>query len=202
MASDVGIVLSHWLNPDGSLSDETRERVDKSIELWKSGEIDYIIMTGDHKLRGQNFKFSLSDAMKRYAVEHGVDEKRVIEEDVSLETVGNILFSSYGIVSPRNWKKLKIITHEYQMGRAKEIAEIVFGNNCSLEYSSVDSGNLEDPSKSIEIFRNTYRGIEKGDNESMLERTLQKHGIYNAEPEFFKDRLENLRDGQRVLSKD
>ena len=43
MKYDVGIILSHWLKEDGSLSDETRERVDLGIDLLERGVVGGLV---------------------------------------------------------------------------------------------------------------------------------------------------------------
>jgi len=200
MKYDAGIVLAHWLTPDGSLSDELRERVDRGIELWKEKKLGYLIMTGDHKLRGQKFLFSLSEAMKKYAVQKGVKAEKIIEQNIDLETVGNLLFSKYGIIEPRGWKKLVIIPPDYHVPRARELADFIFGEGYSLDYSPVDSGGLEDSSNSITLFREMVKGIKPGDTKGILERVFERHGRYNVEPDFFRSRLEKLRKEQMALA--
>jgi vancomycin permeability regulator SanA len=200
MVSDVGIILAHELKEDNSLSKVTRERVERGVALWKEGTIRYLIMTGDHHLKGQRYGTSLAKAMKNYAVKQGVNAESIIEEDVDLDTVGNLLFSKIGVVDPRGWKCVLVITHNYHGPRVKEIAHKVFGDGYSLDYSLVNSGGLEDEDTSMELFRETFSGIENGDSNTILERLFGKHGIYNSDPGFFRKRLDELAEQQSNLS--
>jgi len=192
MKYDVGIILSHWLKEDGSLSDETRERVDLGIDLLERGVVGGLVMTGDHKERGRQFKYKLCTAMKNYAVSWGVDPKAIFEEDVSLETVGNLFFSKIGIIKPMGYSNVAIVSHDHHITRSREIAQVMYGTDYKLGFFGVESLGKVDVSN-LDAFRKTFEGVRPGDDEAILKVILEKHGVYNKEPDYFRERLKELR---------
>lgn len=64
----VALVLGALVHPNGHLSSTLRDRVDKSIELYKAGKVEKLLMSGDNRFTHYNEP----DRMKEYAIAHGV----------------------------------------------------------------------------------------------------------------------------------
>ncbi len=82
-AADCVIVLGCQVKNDGRPSGMLKDRLDRGIELYKSGAASKIIMSGDH---GQK-EYDEVNTMKQYAVDAGVPS-----EDIFMDHAG---FSTY-----------------------------------------------------------------------------------------------------------
>lgn len=206
MKYDVGIVLAQELVENNGLyklSGQTKSRTDLGIKSYKSGQVKKLIMSGGHENFGKNYKISLAEVMKQYAVEQGVPEKDILKEDLSLETAGQLIFCKTGIIKPKNWESVLIISNEWHLERVRKEAEFIFGEDYSLDYQ----GSLwfqtkrtpKQEQKSYETFLHTFQGINPGDNQTILNRLFEKHPSYNKNPKDFKTRLEKLMDASKQL---
>lgn len=191
----VGLVLAHELeNENGEvvLSKRTQQRTDKGIDLFKSGLVDKLIMSGDYEKR---YGISLAKAMKNYAIKKGVRENRIIEEDISLETVGELIFTKLGILNPRNWKDIVIITGKDHSFRVREEARYLL-KDFNIEYGAVNEESfdeIEKQRKSLEAFKKTFGEVDFENDYQILDALLSKHPYYNKNPEYFRSKLANLK---------
>ncbi len=94
-----------------------RSRIDKGIEVYKNNPGSRLIFSGG---QGEDEVVSESEAMSRYAVEAGVDEKDIIKEDKSRNTEENIRFSSGLMESTDSF--FAVVTNSYHVMRALMIA--------------------------------------------------------------------------------
>ncbi|MBO4870265.1 MAG: YdcF family protein [Clostridia bacterium] len=93
---DFVIILGCGLRKDGTPTPLLAGRVDRAIAFAEKQEktsgkrITFITSGG----KGDDEHVSESASMKRYMLEHGVPEDRIIEEDQSVDTVQNMRFSN------------------------------------------------------------------------------------------------------------
>jgi uncharacterized SAM-binding protein YcdF (DUF218 family) len=84
---EAAVVLFSDFGPYGGLDDESLRRLNFVLDLHRSGHAPIIICSGgarpSRNMHGSAF-------MKRYLVERGIDEARVIEENRSNHTLGNL----------------------------------------------------------------------------------------------------------------
>jgi len=84
---EAAVVLFSDFGPYGGLDDEALRRLNFVLGLHRSGHALVIICSGgarpSRNLHGSAF-------MKRYLVEHGIEESQVIEENRSNHTIGNL----------------------------------------------------------------------------------------------------------------
>ena len=85
------LILGHRLNDDGTISEILKRRLDKSIELLQNICIDKIICSGGTPCK--KAKISEAKRMSEYLINHNIDKKLLIEEDKSLNTIMNIIYS-------------------------------------------------------------------------------------------------------------
>ena len=112
-------VCGYVLNKDGTIHPVLKNRLDKALELAFKNPTAILLLSGGAV---QN-KYNEAYEMKRYLVERGVDEDRLVALDKAKDTVGNIIefteyiqsghFDSMCIVTskvhlPRAWMTLKI----------------------------------------------------------------------------------------------
>ena len=83
--ADCILVLGCGLHDDGTPGRMLTRRLDTAIELYKLGKAPKLLMSGDH---GRN-NYDEVNAMKRYAVEHGIPP-----EDVFMDHAGFCTYDS------------------------------------------------------------------------------------------------------------
>jgi vancomycin permeability regulator SanA len=106
---EIALVFGGGMSSETVLSDMQEDRVKVAIDLYKAGKIEKMIMTGDNGAR----RFDEVTYMKKYAVDHGVDE-----EDVSLDPNGyNTYTSCYRAGKERNLKNIVAISQEFHLSR-------------------------------------------------------------------------------------
>lgn len=98
-------------------------RIDRGIQLWKRQKQEcYLVMSGG---QGADEVISEAEAMKRYAVKQGIDEKWIILEDQSTNTEEN-LRNSYQLLSQMEGnlleKPVAIVTNYFHIFRAMILA--------------------------------------------------------------------------------
>ena len=104
-------------------------RLDAALEYLEKNEEAYCIVSGG---QGKDEILPESTVMKRYLINHGIDEKRIIEENKSSSTRENLKFS-YEIIKVRSLpRKIAIITNEFHEYRSGKIAK-----SLSLEYAAI-----------------------------------------------------------------
>ncbi len=80
--STVAIVLGAKVYPDASLSAMLADRVDTGIDLYESGKVKKLLMSGDHGRKG----YDEVNAMRARAVERGVPENDIFTDHAGFST--------------------------------------------------------------------------------------------------------------------
>lgn len=99
------------------------KRLDKAVEYHEKNTEAMIIVSGG---QGPQEDISEALAMKRYLVDKGVPEEKIIMEDKSTSTIENFKFS-YDIMFEKNLPShysVVFVTNAYHVYRASEYAEV------------------------------------------------------------------------------
>lgn len=99
-----------------------RQRLDESLDFIKKNPDTKIVLSGG---MGPGETITEAEAMKRYLVERGVDEKLIIKEEKSTDTKENLKFTKELLKKINGKEKAKIclITNNFHMFRAKLLAK-------------------------------------------------------------------------------
>ena len=111
---DCILVLGCKVKDNGVPSDMLADRLRRGVELYDLGAATKLLMTGDH---GQE-NYDEVDAMKQYAVDHGISSKDVFMDHAGFSTYE----SMYRARDIFQAKKIIIVTQEYHLYRAIYIA--------------------------------------------------------------------------------
>ena len=120
---DYIIVLGCGLNTDGTPTPLLRGRIDKALDFYSrqkcSGgkELTFITSGG----QGDDEVISESESMKRYLIEKGITEDRIIKEDRSTNTYENMMFSKELI---EKGSKVAFSTTNYHVFRSGIFAQM------------------------------------------------------------------------------
>ncbi|QUW22045.1 YdcF family protein [Sporosarcina sp. Marseille-Q4063] len=93
-------------------------RLDAALDYAQQYPHVYLILSGG---QGAGEHISEAEAMKRFLIENGIQEERLFLEDMSTSTYENLLYSIEKI--PDSIEEITIITSDYHLARAKNIAE-------------------------------------------------------------------------------
>lgn len=108
------IVLGFPATDDGQPTPLMKHRLDKALKIIASRDVGTVIVTGGAV---QN-RFSEASVMKKYLVNKGVPEAKIIVEDQAKSTFGNA-YESRKILKKYNLENPIIVTSEEHQARAK-----------------------------------------------------------------------------------
>ncbi len=114
--NDYAIILGAKVNGE-TPSLALRYRLEAALEYAREYPHVKLILSGG---QGDDEYISEAEAMRRYLVENGIDEERLLLESASTSTYENILLSKE--LLPPSIRKATIITSDFHLARAKSIA--------------------------------------------------------------------------------
>ena len=109
------IVLGAGVNPDGSLSPMLRYRMEKVLEVWKTGAAKSIFVSGDHRIG----EYDEVDHMVEYLIVNGVPEEAIWFDYNGFSTYE----SMYRVAEVYNIRHAIVITQQYHLYRALYIGK-------------------------------------------------------------------------------
>lgn len=182
---DAIIVVGSYINLDGSLKEDVRLRVERALDLYFLCRSDTLLMSGRCGTHDKDAVMTEAEAMKKYAVERGFLEEIILEEENSLDTIGQVYFIKRDFVLPRNWRRFIMVSSSFHVDRVKAISDFIFGGGYDITHDFVvsdlsgDSNIVSHERKKLEIFYELFRGIDPGDDDAITERLFSKHELYN-----------------------
>jgi uncharacterized SAM-binding protein YcdF (DUF218 family) len=121
---EAGTVLGAAVWGGNRPSPVLRERINKGYELYSSGIIRNIILTGG----GSPGEMTEADVSKKELLKKGVSEKNIIIENKSNSTLEQITYLNNNYYKKNNWKETVIISDNFHLLRTKQICKF-FGIN-------------------------------------------------------------------------
>lgn len=112
---DCILVLGCLVHASGEPSDMLEDRLRRSVELFKAGAGEKLLMSGDH---GQ-VTYNEVQSMKQYAIDQGIDSSDIFMDHAGFSTYESL----YRAKEVFQAKKILIVTQEYHLYRALYIAE-------------------------------------------------------------------------------
>ena len=112
---DCVLILGAGLKPDGTPNKMLQERLDKGIELYKSGIAKKLLLSGDN---GQ-VEYDEVNAMKTYVIDAGIPPEVIFLDHAGFSTYESV----YRARDIFQVNKLIIITQKYHLFRALYIAK-------------------------------------------------------------------------------
>lgn len=111
-ARQTAIVFGAQVLPGGQLSVALANRVDAAIALYRAGKVRQLLMTGDNR----EDNYDEPDAMRAYAIAHGVPERAILTDAAGLRTYDSCYRarSVFGIAPD----EAIVVTQAYHLPRA------------------------------------------------------------------------------------
>lgn len=115
--ADYVIILGAQWRQEGP-SEVLRRRLDKAIEYLNENPDTQVIVSGG---QGRNEPVSEAAGMRKYLVDAGIYDERILLEDTSTNTFQNLVFSGR-LLDPEN-DRVIIVTNNFHVFRAVRIAD-------------------------------------------------------------------------------
>lgn len=100
-------------------SKQLLSRLDTALEYCEKNKDGKIIVSGG---QGNGERITEAEAMRRYLVQHGIDDERIIKEEKSTSTVENFVFSNRLLDGGFSSHSVAFVTSDYHVYRADSIA--------------------------------------------------------------------------------
>ncbi|NLM73873.1 MAG: YdcF family protein [Clostridiaceae bacterium] len=118
---DTVIVLGCGIWPDGRPTQSLSSRLDRALSYYEENPHVNIIVSGG---QGPNEPFPEALTMKKYLIDRGVSEEKIIVEDKSTSTRENFEFSRALMDEPGNEIiKVVFVTNEFHVFRSRILAK-------------------------------------------------------------------------------
>lgn len=179
--ADVIIVPGRGVYPDGSLYDDPKSRIRKSVELFNHTKADKILMSGGFSFHSENTTgVSEADSMKAYAVSLGVNPEHIFTETKSTHTLANAYFCKKIFCEPNKWKSIIVVASADHMPRVTYVFNKVFGKEYSIEYQTSPqvistityAKQMVHELRSMQLTKKRLKDIEDGDDRSIRKAVL------------------------------
>lgn len=153
---DCAVVCGYPAEADGSPSRILKTRVERAAELWKTGRVRFLILSGG----AVGNEFVEAEVMKAYAKELGVDPDVIRVESQAVSTYHNLKYASE-IMKKEGWQDCAVVTNRWHLRKADHYAR-KFG----LEHVMCPAADGESRRKAVwrwictnvHMYVNYYRG--------------------------------------------
>jgi len=115
--ADAGVVLGAAVWGGNRPSPVLRERINKGFELYKTGIIKYIVLTGG----GSPGEMTEAEVGKNELIKRGVNKKNIFIENKSNSTLEQITYINQNLYKKNNWNNIILITDNFHLMRSSQI---------------------------------------------------------------------------------
>lgn len=123
MVADLLIIPGGGLLADGNLPPWTVARLNAALAIRSREPILTLSAGSPHK---PGNAISEAKAATAYLLNRGVPRVALLEENLSLDTIGNALFARLLHTIPRGYRRLRVITSEFHLARTQSCFDWVF----------------------------------------------------------------------------
>lgn len=150
-------------------------RVPMAVEAYKAGRASKLILCGGKLRDFPDGKYSEAEHMRQAALELGVDEEDIILENLSQNTVENILFALVELQRAfclNNVHKVLLVTTTYHMRRSLAIARYLLPGHIAIIPCPANDNNTR-----RENWMNTPVGTKRAKEEAMKIVSYINNGV-------------------------
>jgi uncharacterized SAM-binding protein YcdF (DUF218 family) len=138
--SDALVVLGRGTDPDGSLPQLAKQRVERAAELFAWEVAPRIIFSGRCSLMTESAPVCTEGAaMADYAVTLGLPRKALLVEEESRDTIGNAYFVLRRYLEPNDWNSIRVVTSDFHIQRTAWVFQKVLGLGYDVSFSPAPS---------------------------------------------------------------
>lgn len=138
--ADALVVLGRGTDPDGSLPQLAKQRVERAAELFAWQTAPRIIFSGRCSLMTDDIPpVTEARAMADYAIELGLPPEALLVEEKSRDTIGNAYFVLRDHLEPNDWTSVRVVTSDFHIQRAAWVFQKVLGVGYDVSFSAAPS---------------------------------------------------------------
>lgn len=126
--SDCIVVLGAHVWMDGRMSNALTYRCEAALDAWQKGLAPVLIVCG---AKGRDEPATEASVMRRWMIERGVPEDKVIADETSANTEAN-LRNAKAIMAGRGFRTCAVCTSDYHLRRALWLARDVGLDACGI----------------------------------------------------------------------
>ncbi len=132
---DVALVLGAGVSPDGTPSDYLRARLDLGYELYRTGKVRAVLVSGDNGEKHYNEP----DVMRDYLIARGVPATQVVADYAGFDTYASCVRADkiFGVTS------MIVVTQSYHLPRALTICKTIGIDAVGVGDDTVRAASLE-----------------------------------------------------------
>ena len=174
------------LNPDGTLKDTAKIRLDEARSLYAQRIVDNLIVCGSHsyKFDGQPI-VTEAGAYAAYLRTINVPGNKIFKENDSRDSLGNFLFTKTKILMTHGWRSVLVIpTYNQSPERRGYLLQKVLGNEYLWDIirvgESKEPENLAREAKSLLMTKEINDKYADGDHGAIYKGLLETHPGYGG----------------------
>jgi len=114
-STQTALVLGAQVKPDGEMSLMLSDRVEQAAELWHSGKVERVLVSGDHG----DWRYDEPDTMRMALQRAGVPARVIFEDHAGFDTWSSVVRAKEVF----NVRDAVIITQGFHMSRALFLAD-------------------------------------------------------------------------------
>jgi uncharacterized SAM-binding protein YcdF (DUF218 family) len=138
--SDALVVLGRGADPDGSLPQLAKQRVERAAELFAWEVAPRIIFSGRCSLMTEGIPVCTEGAaMAEYAASLGLPRDALLVEEESRDTIGNAYFVLRRFLEPNDWNSIRVVTSDFHIQRTAWVFQKVLGLGYDVSFSPAPS---------------------------------------------------------------
>ena len=112
--ADIAVVLGNKVNEDGTLSERLEKRMECSLNLYNSGRVKKIIVSGGLGKEG----FYEGDKMKEYLTKHNVPDSVIIVDNFGVNTKATVQ-NTLKLKDSLNFESIIVVSQYFHLTRTK-----------------------------------------------------------------------------------
>ncbi len=180
------VILPHLMETNGVLDEQTISRINHSIKIFKEGDYDFFITSGwDYRKDSEQ---KIGEVMTEYLVKNfGIDQKKILTDTYSRDTVGDAFFIREQFVIPMNILNLTVVTSDWHVNRTKKIFNKFFQKKIFIKLIGVSTSLknndliVKKEKLSMGSFFKTFENVNLSDSNEVILTLREKHPLYNGD---------------------
>lgn len=162
--------------PGKEIHKELKLRLDVAIDSFDDGSV--LVLSGGYT--NKDLDRSEASFMSDYCISKGIPQDKIVQEEKSLDTIGNGYFIRSLIDELPGITEVEVVSSCYHMKRSEYIFRACFDNKYALDFSHCCDFYREDISetKSIDMAKVFFSGIIPGDIDAIGKRLYKEHLLY------------------------
>lgn len=112
--SDIAVVLGNKVNPDGSPSPRLKARLDRAVELYQTGQVRQLLVSGATGIEG----VPEGDAMRAYLLTQGIPSEAILVDNAGVDTWSTAL-NTVRTMRAENLESAIVVTQYFHVARTQ-----------------------------------------------------------------------------------